>query len=456
MEESLSVNATISHYRILAKIGEGGMGEVYLAQDTKLDRKVALKILPAEVAANQERMRRFVQEAKAASALNHPNIITIYEIDEGGSSPTVREGVHFIATEFIDGETLRRRMRNAPLKLGEVLDVAAQVASALSAAHAAGIVHRDIKPENIMLRCDGIVKVLDFGLAKLTERPPPDSVDTEAQTEALVQTEPGVVMGTVAYMSPEQARGMAVDARTDIFSLGIVLYEMVTGCLPFAGSTSSEVLAAILSEKDPQPLARYSREVPAELERLVMKTLAKDRDERYQTAKDLLIDLKGLKQKLVVDAAIERSAPPQLAGGGEAKPTDGRVVSTAPGAAAQTEVAGAPTNSSAEYIISEIKRHKRSLTVALAVLLLAAVGFGYWFSARRASNATQIESIAVLPVVNASGNSDVEYLSDGLTESLITSLSQLPKLSVRGRSSVFRYKGKDAPAQQVGKELNVQ
>ena len=284
------------------------------------------------------------RKQKPPSALNHPNIITIHEIEQIDS-------VNFIATEFIDGVTLRQRMRNAPVKLGEMLDVAAQIASALSAAHAAGIVHRDVKPENIMLRRDGIVKVLDFGLAKLTERLPPDSVDTEAATETLVQTEPGVVMGTVAYMSPEQARGMAVDARTDIFSLGIVLYEMVAGCLPFAGSTSSEVLAAILSEKDPQPLARYSREVPAELERLVMKSLAKDRDERYQTAKDLLIDLKGLKQKLVVDAAIERSAPPQLAGGGEAKPTDGRVVSTAPGAAAQTEVAGAPTNSSAEYII---------------------------------------------------------------------------------------------------------
>ncbi|PYS61265.1 MAG: hypothetical protein DMF74_16725 [Acidobacteria bacterium] len=446
---TLTAGTKLGRYEIRSQLGEGGMGEVYLAQDTKLDRRVALKVLPAEVAANHDRMRRFMQEAKAASALNHPNIITIHEIEQIDS-------VNFIATEFIDGETLRQRLRKAPVKLGEMLDVAAQIASALSAAHAAGIVHRDVKPENIMLRRDGIVKVLDFGLAKLTERLPPDSVDTEAATEALVQTEPGVVMGTVAYMSPEQARGMAVDARTDIFSLGIVLYEMVAGCLPFAGSTSSEVLAAILSEKDPQPLARYSREVPAELERLVMKTLAKDRDERYQTAKDLLIDLKGLKQKLVVDAAIERSAPPQLAGGGEAKPTDGRVVSTAPGAAAQTEVAGAPTNSSAEYIISEIKRHKRSLTVALAVLLLAAVGFGYWFSARRASNATQIESIAVLPFVNASGNSDVEYLSDGLTESLITSLSQLPKLSVRGRSSVFRYKGKDAPAQQVGKELNVQ
>src|SRR5438552_10839557 len=191
----------LGRYEIRSKIGEGGMGEVYLAQDTKLDRKVALKILPAEVAAHPDRMKRFVQEAKAASALNHPNIITIYEIDEGGSSPTVSEGVHFIATEFVDGETLRERLRSGTPKLGEVLDVAAQIASALAAAHAAGIIHRDIKPENIIRRHDGIVKVLDFGLAKLAERLPTDSVDTEAATKALVQTEPGVVMGTAAYMS---------------------------------------------------------------------------------------------------------------------------------------------------------------------------------------------------------------------------------------------------------------
>src|SRR5213079_897710 len=239
---TISEGTKLGRYEIRSKIGEGGMGEVYLAQDTKLDRKVALKTLPADVAAHPDRMKRFVQEAKAASALNHPNIITIHAIDETDSG-------HFIATEFIDGETLRERLRNAPMKLAEVLDVAAQIASALSAAHAAGIVHRDIKPENVMLRRDGIVKILDFGLAKLTERLPLDSVDAEAATKGLVQTEPGVVMGTVAYMSPEQARGLAVDARTDIFSLGIVLYEMVAGCLPFAGSTSSEVLAAILSEK---------------------------------------------------------------------------------------------------------------------------------------------------------------------------------------------------------------
>src|SRR5258707_13470243 len=215
------------------------MGEVYLAHDTRLDRKVALKVLPAGIAANRSRMNRFVQEAKAASALNHPNIITIYEIDETDSG-------HFIATEFIDGETLREHMRKAPVKLSDVLDMAGQIASALSAAHTAGIVHRDIKPENIMLRRDGIVKVLDFGLAKLTERSSPDSVDMEAPTRPVVNTEPGMVMGTAIYMSPEQARGMEVDARTDIFSLGVVIFEMVAGCLPFAGSNANEIMAGVL------------------------------------------------------------------------------------------------------------------------------------------------------------------------------------------------------------------
>ena len=261
---TITSGTKLGRYEIRSKIGAGGMAEVYLAQDTKLDRKVALKILPADVAADRNRMSRFVQEAKAASALNHPNIITIYEIEQIDS-------VNFIATEFIDGDTLRQRLRNAPLKLGEVLDVTVQIASALSAAHAAGIVHRDIKPENIMLRRDGIVKVLDFGVAKLTTES--TTVHNEAPTKTLFRTDPGTVVGTAVYMSPEQAQGITVDARTDIFSLGVVLYEMVAGCLPFAGSTSSEVLASILSEKEPQPLARYAREVPAELERIVSKAL---------------------------------------------------------------------------------------------------------------------------------------------------------------------------------------
>src|SRR5438876_1985803 len=295
---SLDAGTRLGRYEIRSQLGAGGMGEVYLALDARLDRKVALKILPADVTAHPDRMKRFVQEAKAASALNHPNIITIHEIDEWGSSPTpgspsgqpawggaVREGVHFIATEFIDGETLRERMRNAPMKLAEVLDVAAQIASALSAAHAAGIVHRDIKPENVMLRRDGIVKVLDFGLAKLTERVPPDSVDTEAPTS--VKTDPGTVVGTAIYMSPEQARGLQVDARTDIFSLGVLFYEMVAGRLPFEGSNTNEIVASILSDREPPPLARYAANVPAELERIVSKALRKEREERYQSVKDL-------------------------------------------------------------------------------------------------------------------------------------------------------------------------
>ena len=320
---TIAPGTTLGRYEIRSKIGEGGMGEVYLAQDTKLDRKVALKILPAEVAAHPDRMKRFVQEAKAASALNHPNIITIYEIEQIDS-------VNFIATEFIDGVTLRQRSRKASMKIGEVLDVAIQTASALSAAHAAGIVHRDIKPENIMPRRDGIVKVLDFGLAKLTERLPPDSVDMEAPTRAVVNTESGMVMGTAIYMSPEQARGLQVDTRTDIFSLGVVLYEMVAGRLPFEGSTSSEVVASILSEKEPQPLARYSREVPAELERIVSKALRKEREQRYQTTKDLLLDLQSLKQQLDFEAKLERSTPPDVSGGAIVTASGGQTISEDP------------------------------------------------------------------------------------------------------------------------------
>jgi serine/threonine-protein kinase len=439
----------LGRYEIRSKIGEGGMGEVYLAQDTKLDRKVALKILPADVAALPDRMRRFVQEVKTASALNHPNIITIHEIEHIDS-------VNFIATEFIDGETLRQRIKKKPMKLGEVLDLATQIAGALSAAHAAGIVHRDIKPENIMLRRDGIVKVLDFGLAKLTEQLPSDSVDTEAATKALVQTEPGVVLGTIAYMSPEQARGLAVDARTDIFSLGVVIYEMVAGQAPFGGATTSDLIVALL-ERDPPPLARFAPEAPAELERLVMKTLAKDSDERYQTAKDLLIDLKRLKQKLKFDAEVERSAPPEVKGtGGESKSPDGReFVPAAPGTAAQTAVEDVRATSSAEYIVGEIRRHKRTFTFLLVVMFAAILVGGlaiYW---RTSVNNVPFDSIAVLPFVNQGGNVAVEYLSDGLTDSIISSLSQIPNFAVISRTSVFKYKGREIDPQAVGRELKV-
>ncbi len=424
------------------------MGEVYLAQDTKLDRKVALKILPANVAADRNRMGRFVQEAKAASALNHPNIITIYEIDQTAS-------VHFIATEFIDGETLRERMRKTSMKLGDVLDVATQIASALSAAHTAGIVHRDIKPENVMLRSDGIVKVLDYGLAKLTNRLPPGSVDNEAPTRTAINTEPGVVMGTAIYMSPEQARGLQVDARTDIFSLGVLIHEMVVGHLPFEGSNTYEIIASLLNDKEVPPLARYAREPPAELERVVSKALRKNRDERYQNIRDLLLDLKRLKERLAFEAELERSAPRSERSASEefrVPPLGGKTAEpkTLPpeGGTPNTRPA-----SSAEYLVSEIKKHKRGVALILTALGLALAGIVYLFYFARAAG--PIDSIAVLPLVNASNDPDTEYLSDGITDSLINSLSELPNLKVMSRNSVFRYKGKETDAQSVGKTLGV-
>jgi serine/threonine protein kinase/tetratricopeptide (TPR) repeat protein len=444
MGSPLSPGTRLDRYEIRSQIGAGGMGEVYLAQDTRLGRTVALKILPANVAADRQRMQRFIQEAKAASGLNHPNILTVYEIGQAG--PT-----HFIASELIDGETLRQILNARRIEMLEALDISAQSASALSAAHAAGIIHRDIKPENIMLRRDGIVKVLDFGLAKLSERVDPQQVvDAEAATKALVQTEPGVVMGTAAYMSPEQARGKDVDARTDIFSLGAVIYEMLSGRAPFAGETAADIIGALI-HKEPQPLSTLVPNIPAELQHIVSKALRKDRDERYQTVKSLHVDLKTLKQELDFSAKLERSVSP---GSKDAATMNSAQAATANAAMAGTQAVTARPTSSAEYLVGGIKQHK--LGFAVAVLLLATIGFGYWRYTNRASNAAPIETLAVLPFTNASGNSDIEYLSDGLTESLITSLSQLPKLSVKARSSVFRYKGKDALPQQVGKELNVQ
>jgi serine/threonine-protein kinase len=435
MGEELLSNSSISHYRVVSKIGAGGMGEVYLAQDTKLDRKVALKLLPEEFAQDTGRMQRFVREAKAASALNHPNIITIYASEQVDTA-------NFIATEFIDGETLRQRMQSSPMQLGEVLDIAAQVASALGAAHAAGIVHRDIKPENIMVRRDGIVKVLDFGLAKLTERLPPESVDTEAPTRAAINTEPGVVMGTTIYMSPEQARGMRVDARTDVFSLGVLLYEMVAGCLPFSGSTSIEVLATLLGDKEPQPLARYSQEVPVELERIVSKALRKNRDERYQTVKDLHLDLQSLKQELEFERRMERSVPPKSkSGAGLEEQRNAKTVG---------ESAVRPTVQER----SAIKLSQRSVVITIvALLIIGLVAGAYLYFVRERGEA--INSIAVLPFVNASGDPNMEYLTDGIAESLMNSLSQLPNLKVMSRNTTFRYKGKEQDAEKVGKELNV-
>src|SRR5262247_706928 len=340
----------IGAYQILAQLGRGGMGEVHLALDTRLRRKVAIKLLPAEFTADTGRVRRFEQEARAASALNHPNIITVHEI---GEAPIQDGNRRYIVTEYVEGETLRQRMNGAPrqkMNLSEAIDVASQIAAALSAAHEAGIAHRDIKPENVMLRRDGIVKVLDFGLAKLTEPSAPalDSprggspeVDSKDSTLIKNSTASGVVMGTPRYMSPEQARGEKVDARTDIFSLGVTLYEMITGRTPFAGKTPGEMIAAILRDEAP-PLAEYAREAPPELQRLIGKALRKNREERYQVVKDLLLDLKGLKQDLELKA---REASVRRGETGAVRATSG-----------------------AQYIISEIKRRKRGTLLALTVV----------------------------------------------------------------------------------------
>jgi predicted Ser/Thr protein kinase len=289
MKASLPANTAVRHYRILSAIGAGGMGEVYLAEDTSLGRKVALKLLSSEFTQNEDRVRRFQLEARAASALNHPNILTIYEIGQFDS-------LHYIATEYIDGKTLRKLLDQNRMPLTEVLEVGIQIAGALVEAHAAGIVHRDIKPENIMLRSSGLVKVLDFGLAKLVEGQAP-STDSSSPTMVGTNTDAGAILGTCSYMSPEQARGLKVDVRSDIFSLGVVLHEMLAGQRPFQGETASHVLVAIL-EKEPLPLSRHLPDVPPELERIVTKALRKNRDERYQTVKDLQLDLKSLKENL--------------------------------------------------------------------------------------------------------------------------------------------------------------
>ena len=301
-QPALVAGQVVGHYQIVAPLGKGGMGEVYLASDAKLDRKVALKLLPTEFTDHKERLRRFIQEAKTASSLNHPNIITIYEIGQA-------EGAHFIATEFIDGQTLKQLVAHTRMTLPEILDVSMQAANALQAAHAAGIVHRDIKPENIMLRPDGYVKILDFGLAKLTEKPSQSkTADSEIDTRVKAHTTPGTVLGTVKYMSPEQARGQVLDQRTDVFSLGVVIYEMAAGRIPFTGATSIDTLVSIL-EKEPPPLDLAWPEVPVEFQRIVSKALRKDREERYQTIKDLLIDLKSFKEELSFVQKLERSRP---------------------------------------------------------------------------------------------------------------------------------------------------
>ncbi len=408
----ISAGDQVGRYKVLSLLGAGGMGQVYLAQDSQLDRPVALKMLPHNVIVDEDRLRRFKLEARATSALNHPNILTIYEIGESN-------GALFIATEFIDGVTLRTHMARNTLKISESLELAMQITSALAAAHQEGIVHRDIKPENVMLRKDGFVKILDFGLAKLAEG---GSIDSEAVT--LAETDPGVVMGTVGYMSPEQARGLPVDARTDVFSAGVVLFEMLTGRSPFEGNSASSVLVSIL-EREPPPISRYIPNAPSELQRITTRSLAKNRDERYQTIRDLYVDLKSFKQEWDFQVKLENSR--------DSRGFDLRAEATVLERAATT----IDRQQAGPLVSLEPTRERISKTP------------------RRISRDEPIDSLAILPFANASQDATVEYLSDGITESIINSLSQLSQLRVMARSTVFRYKGQEIDPQQVGSALDV-
>src|SRR5689334_22019919 len=400
-KSELKPGQTIGSYEILSFLSRGGMGEVYLAEDKRLGRKVALKLLPSSFTKDDDRLRRFEQEARAASALNHPNIITIFEIREAGSS-------HVIATEFVEGETLRTRVNRPALHISAALRIAIQVADALAAADKAGIVHRDIKPENIMLRPDGYVKVLDFGLAKLSEQASP-AVAAEAPT-IQVRTGSGIVIGTAGYMSPEQARGLGVDSRSDIFSLGAVIYEMLARRKPFEGDTPSDTLAAIL-KTEPPPLARVARAVPAELVRIVNKSLRKDREERYQVVKDLWLDLKALKQELEFQDKLDRSVASDGDGTGVIVPGEPTEALSGP---RPTTERSAISNIS-ESISIEIKRHKVGAALVLLALLLAvgAGGFGVYKWFNRADPMVHFWDIKLSRLTNSGNVIDATISPDG-------------------------------------------